>query len=106
MSSWRGLAQLAHLHQIDKTLYVLLYLGQAAQPVQLGQQFLQGGLLFRRGRLLFRLCLGGNKAYALANQDNANDFGREAIEVLLKGMEELRTSRALPKFSSRLSYST
>jgi SpoVK/Ycf46/Vps4 family AAA+-type ATPase len=31
-----------------------------------------------------------DEAYALANQDNANDFGREAIEVLLKGMEDHR----------------
>ena len=38
--------------------------------------------------------LGGvlfiDEAYALANQDAPNDFGREAIETLLKGMEDHR----------------
>ena len=38
--------------------------------------------------------LGGvlfiDEAYALVNQDNGNDFGREAIEVLLKNMEDHR----------------
>ena len=38
--------------------------------------------------------LGGvlfiDEAYALAGQDNPNDFGREAIETLLKGMEDHR----------------
>ena len=38
--------------------------------------------------------LGGvlfiDEAYALANHDNANDFGQEAIETLLKGMEDHR----------------
>ena len=31
-----------------------------------------------------------DEAYALANSENANDFGREAIEVLLKNMEDHR----------------
>ena len=31
-----------------------------------------------------------DEAYALANQDSPNDFGREAIETLLKGMEDHR----------------
>ena len=31
-----------------------------------------------------------DEAYALVNQDNGNDFGREAIEVLLKNMEDHR----------------
>jgi len=39
--------------------------------------------------------LGGvlfiDEAYALANQDNPNDFGQEAIETLLKGMEDHRS---------------
>ena len=31
-----------------------------------------------------------DEAYALVNQDNGNDFGREVIEVLLKNMEDHR----------------
>ena len=31
-----------------------------------------------------------DEAYALVNQENGNDFGREAIEVLLKNMEDHR----------------
>ena len=31
-----------------------------------------------------------DEAYALTNQENANDFGKEAIEVLLKNMEDHR----------------
>ena len=49
------LPQPAHLHQVDEALHVLLHLGQAAQAVQLGEQFLQGGLgLRRRGGFLRR----------------------------------------------------
>ena len=52
----RLLPEPAHLHQVDQALHVLFHLIQAAQTVQLGHQFLQGGLgrrllvLLRRGR--------------------------------------------------------
>ena len=47
-----------------------------------------------RPRRSVQKALGGvlfiDEAYALVNQDSANDFGREAIEVLPKNMEDHR----------------
>ena len=53
------------------------------------------GLAAKRGNnLVIDSALGGvlfiDEAYALVNQENGNDFGREAIEVLLKNMEDHR----------------
>ena len=48
----RLLAQLAHFHQVDKPLHVLLHLVQPAQLIQLGQQLLQRGLRLSRGLVL------------------------------------------------------
>ena len=43
---------------------------------------------------VFQKAIGGvlfiDEAYALVNQENGNDFGHEAIEVLLKNMEDHR----------------
>ena len=60
------LPELAHLHQIDEALHVLLHLVQAAQLVQLLQQLLQGGLGLLRGPVLLpgggsRLLFGGGR---------------------------------------------
>ena len=53
-------------------------MGQTALKTQEVVQKALGGVLFI------------DEAYALINQENGNDFGREAIEVLLKSMEDHR----------------
>ena len=54
------------------------FVGQTALKTQEVIQKAIGGVLFI------------DEAYALVNQDNGNDFGREVIEVLLKNMEDHR----------------
>ena len=53
-------------------------MGQTALKTQEVIEKARGGVLFI------------DEAYALVNQDAPNDFGGEAIEVLLKGMEDHR----------------
>ena len=66
------------LVEVDRSGLVAGYVGQTAIKTQKVIQKALGGVLFI------------DEAYALANQDAPNDFGREAIETLLKGMEDHR----------------
>ena len=66
------------LVEVDRSGLVAGYVGQTAIKTQKVIQKALGGVLFI------------DEAYALVNQDSANDFGREAIEVLLKNMEDHR----------------
>ena len=67
-------------------------------PAGGGGRLRPGGRLCGADRLktqeVIQKAIGGvlfiDEAYALVNQDNGNDFGREVIEVLLKNMEDHR----------------
>ena len=73
-----GVLSKGQLVEVDRSGLVAGFVGQTALKTQEAIDKALGGVLFI------------DEAYALANQDNANDFGREAIEVLLKGMEDHR----------------
>ena len=73
-----GVLPKGQLVEVDRSGLVAGFVGQTAQKTQEVIQKAIGGVLFI------------DEAYALVNQDNGNDFGREAIEVLLKKMEDHR----------------
>ena len=73
-----GVLPKGRLVEVDRSGLVAGFVGQTAIQTQKVIQSAMGGVLFI------------DEAYALVNQDNGNDFGREAIEVLLKNMEDHR----------------
>ncbi len=73
-----GVLSKGQLVEVDRSGLVAGFVGQTALKTGEVIQKALGGVLFI------------DEAYALANQESANDFGREAIEVLLKGMEDHR----------------
>ena len=73
-----GVLSKGQLVEVDRSGLVAGFVGQTAITTSEVVQKALGGVLFIA------------EAYALANQDNANDFGKEAIEVLLKNMEDHR----------------
>jgi len=73
-----GVLSRGQLVEVDRSGLVAGFVGQTAIKTNEAIQKALGGVLFI------------DEAYALANQDNPNDFGREAIETLLKGMEDHR----------------
>ena len=73
-----GVLSKGQLIEVDRSGLVAGYVGQTALKTQEVVQKALGGVLFI------------DEAYALVNQENGNDFGREAIEVLLKSMEDHR----------------
>ena len=73
-----GVLSKGQLVEVDRSGLVAGFVGQTALNTQAVIEKARGGVLVI------------DEAYALANQDSANDFGREAIEVLLKGMEDHR----------------
>jgi len=73
-----GVLSKGQLVEVDRSGLVAGFVGQTALKTQEAIEKALGGVLFV------------DEAYALATQDNPNDFGREAIEVLLKGMEDHR----------------
>ena len=73
-----GVLSKGQLVEVDRSGLVAGFVGQTALKTGEVIQKALGGVLFI------------DEAYALANQDAPNDFGREAIETLLKGMEDHR----------------
>ncbi|NCE64799.1 AAA family ATPase [Pseudoflavonifractor sp. 524-17] len=73
-----GVLSKGQLVEVDRSGLVAGFVGQTAIKTGEAVEKALGGVLFI------------DEAYALANQENANDFGREAIEVLLKSMEDHR----------------
>jgi SpoVK/Ycf46/Vps4 family AAA+-type ATPase len=72
-----GLLERGHLIEADRQSLVAGYVGQTANKTKQLIESAMGGVLFI------------DEAYALANKGN-DDFGHEAIEILLKAMEDHR----------------
>lgn len=73
-----GVLSKGQLVETDRSGLVAGYVGQTALKTQEVISKAMGGVLFI------------DEAYSLTSQEGANDFGREAIEILLKNMEDHR----------------
>ena len=73
-----GVLSKGQLVEVDRSGLVAGFVGQTALKTGEVVEKALGGVLFI------------DEAYALASADNPNDFGREAIETLLKAMEDHR----------------
>lgn len=73
-----GLLKKGHLVECDRQSLVAGYIGQTALKTEAIIQKSLGGVLFI------------DEAYALSTQANTSDFGQEAVETLLKRMEDNR----------------
>ncbi len=71
-----GILEKGHLVETDRSGLVAEYVGQTAQKTNAVIDRALGGTLFI------------DEAYALAAKSGQNDFGREAIDTLLKRMED------------------
>ena len=73
-----GVLSKGHLVEVDRSGLVGGYVGQTAIKVQEVIQKSLGGILFI------------DEAYSLTANKNENDYGIEAVDILLKGMEDHR----------------
>lgn len=73
-----GVLPKGQLIEVDRSGLVAGYVGQTALQTQKVIQSALGGILFI------------DEAYALASQPGTNDFGQEAIDTILKAMEDHR----------------
>ena len=73
-----GVLSKGQLVEVDRSGLVAGFVGQTALKTSEVIQKALGGVLFI------------DEAYALTNVDAPNDFGKEAVETLLKGMEDYR----------------
>lgn len=73
-----GVLSKGHLVEVDRSGLVAGFVGQTAIKTSEVIKKSLGGILFI------------DEAYALVSKDGANDFGHEAIETLLKAMEDHR----------------
>ena len=74
-----GVLSKGQLVEVDRSGLVAGFVGQTAIKTDQVVQKALGGVLFI------------DEAYALSSRDNPNDFGPEAIETLLKAMEDHRS---------------
>ena len=73
-----GILSSGQLVEVDRSGLVAGYVGQTALKVQEMLDKAKGGVLFI------------DEAYALAPEQAMNDYGLEAIDTLVKGMEDMR----------------
>jgi len=73
-----GVLPKGHLIETDRSGLVAEYVGQTAVKTQAVIQRAMGGILFI------------DEAYSLTPQKRGNDFGQEAVDTLLKAMEDYR----------------
>jgi SpoVK/Ycf46/Vps4 family AAA+-type ATPase len=73
-----GVLERGHCVEVDREGLVASYVGQTATKTAAKVEEAMGGILFI------------DEAYALASQASGNDFGQEAIQVILKRMEDQR----------------
>jgi SpoVK/Ycf46/Vps4 family AAA+-type ATPase len=73
-----GLLERGHIVEVDREGLIAGYVGQTAIKTQEKIDAAMGGILFI------------DEAYALAEGGGQHDFGKEAIEVILKRMEDQR----------------
>jgi len=79
-----GLLSNGHVHEVDRSDLVGEYIGQTAPKVKKAIAKARGGVLFI------------DEAYALArSKDDSKDFGREAIEILVKEMSSKKGDMAI-----------
>ena len=78
-----GVLSKGHLVEVDRSGLVSGYVGQTALKTQEVIQISLGGVLFI------------DEAYALTANRGDNDFGMEAVDTLLKGMEDHRDDLAV-----------
>lgn len=74
-----GIRQSDKFMEVDRSRLVSEYIGQTAKNVQKALEEVKGGTLFI------------DEAYSLYKKDNSRDFGQEAIDTLLKDMEDHRS---------------
>lgn len=72
-----GILRNGHVIEVDRSGLVGQYIGETAQKTEKVISEAVGGLLFI------------DEAYSLIKQGNQQDFGREAIDILLKRMEDM-----------------
>ncbi|MBQ9983358.1 MAG: AAA family ATPase [Lachnospiraceae bacterium] len=73
-----GILSKGHMVEVDRSGMVAGYMGQTAIKVKEVMDKAKGGVLFI------------DEAYALSNETPGGDFGQEAIDTLVKGMEDNR----------------
>jgi len=73
-----GLLERGHIVEVDRESLVAGFLGQTAIKTGAKIEEAQGGILFI------------DEAYSLAGKNSNDSFGQEAIQIILKRMEDLR----------------